>query len=312
MTSEDLEQRQDVLCVARMLADEARDGAGGPACAESRVRIAALLLGQWARDEEVRAALRPAFEAAVPDQRALIALGDIDTWLRDGRIARDWWTRAAAGPDAELAADGAWRAARADVRGGRDDDALPFLRQADQAGIAAASLALGRILEKQGDDEAADRLFRRSRSDEGMLRLAEIRLRADDVDGAEQEIIGLSPTDRTPGALDPCAWEHAVRGEIAFRRGALGHAASLLWQAGNAPGDRDRHVRLRLAQIAIAEGDAATAHTYTTMVARGDGPEGDQARLLMRLHRDLIAEGAPVLQEEVLMIDEDAEDEEED
>src|SRR4051794_3962962 len=61
--------------------------------------IVAVLLSGWAADAEARAALRPVFEAAVPDQRALIALGDIDAWLRDGRIAQGWWLRAAAGPD---------------------------------------------------------------------------------------------------------------------------------------------------------------------------------------------------------------------
>ncbi|HEY2220842.1 hypothetical protein [Actinomycetospora sp.] len=314
MGSGDFEQRlvrRDVLRVAEVLAEEARGG-DPAASAESRVRIGAALLVGRSGDADLRAALRPVFAVAVPDQRALIALGDIDSWLRDGRIARGWWARAAAGPDPELAALGAWREARAHLRGGRDDDAVPLLVQADEAGVAAASLALGRILADRDDDEAAAGLLRRSGSDEGALRLAELRLRADDVDSAEDEIAGLSATPRTPGSIDLPAWEHAVRGEIAFRRGFLEDAEAFLSGARNAPGDRGRHVELRLAQIAIADGDASGAYSWTTLLAHGSGPEADQARLLMRLHRDLIAEGAPVPQEEAPMIDGDVEDEEED
>jgi hypothetical protein len=257
---------------------------GGSPSRESRVDIVAVLLSGWAADAEARAALRPVFEAAAPDQRALIALGDIDAWLRDGRIARGWWLRAAAGPDRQLAALGAWRAAQADLRGAREDDARPLLEQADAAGIRRASLALGRLLEKGGDDDAAARLFRRSGSDESLLRLAEIRLRADDTDGAELEIADVSP--------EPRAWEAWVRGEIAFRRGLLGEAEEHMTWGRSAPGGRGRHADLRLAQIAIAQGDAFHAYTRTTGLAEGTDAEADHARLLIALHRDLIDEGA--------------------
>ena len=301
MVSGDLQQelgRRNALWIAGQLANGAPDVGHPDVSTELRVRTGAVVLSSWSTDAEVRAALRPVFEAAVPDQRALIALGDIDTWLPHGRIARSWWIRAAAGPDPELAALGAWRAAQADLRGGRDDDAGPLLQQADAAGIEGASLALGRIVEKRGDDEAAARLFRRSRSDEGMLRLAEILLRADDVDGADDVVAHCSPMPHTPGSVDLCVWSDWVRGEIAFRRGFLDAAEVLLERSRHAPGRRGRQAELRLAQIAVAQGDASSAHFWTTMVAGGSDLEADHARLLLELHRDLIEEGARLLEQD--------------
>ncbi|HWN25540.1 MAG TPA: hypothetical protein VNP37_01130, partial [Actinomycetospora sp.] len=104
----DLEQdlaRRDALDVAESLvARPAQDDAA------AHVRLGAMVLRDWFADAEIRRILRPLFAAAAPDQRALLALGDIDTWLPDGRAARGWWEQAAAGPDPELAAVGAWRA----------------------------------------------------------------------------------------------------------------------------------------------------------------------------------------------------------
>ncbi|WP_133251898.1 hypothetical protein [Actinomycetospora cinnamomea] len=295
MTSRDLDQelaRRDALAVAALLA------AGSPCTSESRVRIGTVLLRGWSADAEVRDVLRPVFAAAVPDQRALIALGDIDTWLRHGRIARGWWVQAAAGPDPELAALGAWRAARADLRGRRVDDALPLLEQAAAAGIAGAALALGRIIEEHGDDEPAAALFRRSGTPEGMLRLAEIRLRAEDPDGAQEELARFRPPPFVPGTLDLQAWGDGVCGEIAFRRGDLEVAEDRFWRARHAPGDRGRLAELRLAQIAIACGDASTAFSRASMLAAGTDAAATHARLLMDLHPDLMAEGARLLEQE--------------
>jgi hypothetical protein len=292
----DLEQdlaRRDALCVAESLVARPPEND-----AAARVRLGAMVLREWSADAEIRSVLRPLFAAAVPDQRALIALGDIDTWLPDGRAARAWWEQAAAGPDPELAAVGAWRAARARLRGGRDDEALPLLRQADAAGIAAASLALGRTLEKRVDDEGAADALRRSRTGEGMLRLAEIRLRADDLDGAEHEIARLSPLPRAPGSVDLHAWENAIRGEIAFHRGSLEAAEDWLSEARGAPGDRGRHVELRLAQLAIAAAAPVTAYLRTTALAAGSDAVAAHARLLMTLHRDLLDEGASRTEQE--------------
>ena len=296
MAATDLEQdlaRRDALGVAESLvARPAQDDAA------ARVRLGAMVLHDWFADAEIRRILRPLFAAAAPDQRALLALGDIDIWLPDGRAARGWWEQAAAGPDPELGAVGAWRAARARLRGGRDDEALRLLEQADAAGIAAASLALGRTLEWRGDDEGAADALRRSRTGEGMLRLAEIRLRADDLDGAEHEIARLSPPPRAPGSVDLHVWEKAVRGEIAFRRGLLESAEDWLSEVRGAPGDRDRHVELRLAQIAIATGAAVTAYLRLTDLAAGCDAAAEHARLLRTLHRDLLDEGAARIEQE--------------
>jgi hypothetical protein len=259
---------------------------------DARVRIARLLLDTWSSDAEVRDVLRPVFAAAVPDQRALIALGDIDIWLRDGRIARGWWTRAAAGPDPELAALGAWRAARAMLRGGHVDDARPFLAQADAAGIREASLALGRIAAQDGDDERAALLFGRSPTDEGRLGLAEVRLRADDVDGAARAIDRLERPTPVPRPLDLRGWEDGVRGEIAFRRGDLEDAEELFEDSRDPRGGRTRHAELRLAQIAVARGKAFSAHFWTSTLIHGADDVAEQARLLVTLHHDLIEEGA--------------------
>lgn len=300
MPADDLEQqlaRRDALSVARLLGREAPHAGDPVGFTATRVRIAALLLAAWPTDPEIRDALRLVFEAAVPDQRALIALGDIDTWDRDGRPARRWWAQAAAGPDPDLAAIGAWRAARADVRGGRRGDALPLLEQAGLAGIAEASVLLGRLLEQDGDHEGAVAAFRRSRTGEALLRLAEERLRADDPDGAERELVGFRAAPHRPGAVDQRAWEHAIRGEIAFYRGELDRAQSFFDAAGCAPGRWDRHIGLRLAQIAVANADPVLAHHWTSEVAEGNDAEAEQARLLRELHRDLVDEGARRLEQ---------------
>ncbi|MFC5064425.1 tetratricopeptide repeat protein [Actinomycetospora atypica] len=261
--------------------------------ASVRILVGAHLLERWAEDEEVRAALRPLFEAAVPDQRALLALGDVDVWLSDGRIARDWWTRAVAGPDPELAALGAWRVARAHLRAGRTDEARPLLEQAGRAGVGDASLRLGRLVEADGDDEAAAELFRRSGTGEGALRLAEIRLRADDAEGADRAVARLATEPQRPGEPDLQAWENGVRGEIHFRRGALDAAEVCFDRARNAPGDRGRRYELRFAQIAIAQGDAYGAHFWTSLLLNGEDAVGEEARRLVALHPDLVAAGAP-------------------
>ncbi|GAA4875475.1 hypothetical protein GCM10023203_27050 [Actinomycetospora straminea] len=297
---DDLDQqlaRRDALSVARLLGREAPHAGDPVGFTATRVRIAALLLAVWATDPEIREALRLVFEAAAPDQRALLALGDIDTWDRDGRPARRWWAQAAAGPDPDLAALGAWRAARADVRGGRRGDALPLLEQASLAGIAEASVLLGRLLERDGDHEGAAAAFRRSRTGEGLLRLAEERLRADDLDGAERELAGFRAAPHRPGAADQRAWEQAIRGEIAFGRGDLDRARGHFEAAGRAPGTWDRRIGLRLAQIAVADADPVFAHHWISRLAEGDDAEAEQARLLRDLHRDLVDEGARRLEQ---------------
>ncbi|MDD7942042.1 hypothetical protein PHK61_26860 [Actinomycetospora lutea] len=258
MTSKDLEHelaRGEALSLARLLGRDAPTAGDPVAFTATRVRIAAVVLAAWSTDSDIRDALRPVFEAAVPDQRALLALGDIDAWLRHGRLARSWWVQAAAGPDPDLAALGAWRAGRADLRGGRPDDALPLLRQADLAGITEASLALGRLLEKRGEPADADAAFRRARTGEDLLCLAEEHLRADDLDRAERELTGFCA-----GSELQRSWECAIRGEIAFWRGDLEVAESRLGAAMSAPGSWPRRARLRLAQIAIAQADPVMAH----------------------------------------------------
>lgn len=281
----DLEEelaRRDALALAAELVDVPP---------RMQVRVGALLLARWARDAEIRTLLRPLFVDAVPDQRALLALGDVDVWLRDGRIARGWWERAAAGPDPELAALGAWRSGRALARGGWDDLAAPWLAQAAAAGHGPARLALGRILAAHEDGEAAVPLLRRAGGDESVLLLAEIRLRADDVDGAEEELYDLARGPRSTTEPDFRAWEDGVLGEIAFRRGDLEEAENRLEDARQAPGLRWQHYHLRLAQIAIVRGDATEAYRRTAHLVGLPGVVGDQVRLLLRLHRDLIAEG---------------------
>lgn len=294
--TEDLEQelaRRNALSVAALLVDGCSDGTAVPV--EAAVRIGVELLARWRTAADVRAALRPLFEAAVPDQRALIALGDVDAWLPGGAVARSWWEWAAAGPDPELSALGAWRAAQAALRGGREEDALPLLHQAATAGIRGAALAFGRIVQRRAGDDAAARLCHRYGSVESMLRLAEAALDADDLDAAEREITHLDAgphTPVTPGVPDLPAWEAAVRGEIAFRRGHLERAEALLGRARSAPGDRGRHAELRLAQLAIVGRDPGPAYFWTSLLTEGTDPVAEQARLLVHLHRDLIDEGA--------------------
>jgi tetratricopeptide (TPR) repeat protein len=296
----DLEQRLarwEALSLARLLGRDAPTAGDPIAFTASRVRIAAVVLARWSTDAEIRDALRAVFAAAVPDQRALIALGDIDTWRRDGRQARHWWVQAAAGPDPDLAAIGAWRAARADIRGGRVEDALPLLHQADLAGITEASVAAGRILSERGNHDDADAATRRSRTGERLLLLAEERLLADDVDGAERELSGFEPMPPSPEWGNQEAWAFYIQGEIAFRRGDLEEAWSSFSRALYAPGWRTRRTELRLAQIAVADADAEMAFQWTERAADGDDAEADQARLLVELHAALIEEGRRRIEE---------------
>lgn len=300
MTSDDPEQqlaRREALGLARLLGRDA-SAAGDPIePVASRVRIGAVLLAGWSRDEEIRNALRPVFAAAVPDQRALLALGDIDTWQRDGRAARHWWVQAASGPDPDLAAHGAWRAARADIRGGRVEDALPLLSLAELGGITAASVAACRILEERGQQDGADAATRRARAAERALLLAEDRLLADDLDGAEWELRGLDPMPASPEWGNQRAWAWYVQGEIAFRRGDLAEARSSFDLALSAPGWRSRRTELRLAQLAIAEADPEMAFQWIERAAAGDDAEADHALLLIDLHHALIDEGRRRLEE---------------
>ncbi|GAA4834999.1 hypothetical protein GCM10023201_24250 [Actinomycetospora corticicola] len=276
--------RRDVLRVATDLVGAANG-----------VAVGAGLLSAWLRDEGVRAALRPVFEAALPDQRALIALGDVDVWLVDGRIARGWWEQAAAGPDRELAALGAWRVAQAHLRGGRELQAVPFLHQADEGGVGGASLVLARSAIRRGQDVLAAGLLRRSGLQEAKLHLAEIRLRADQVDQADRELDWFEPPPWTPGDPDLSAWKRGIRGEILFRRGAFEAAEVHFDGALNAPGDdRTDRYRLRLAQIAIEVGDAVSAHHWLPPLARARGAVGREARLLLDQHEDFVAGGAPM------------------
>lgn len=106
---------------------------------------------------EVRALL----EAAVPDQRALLRLGQKDTlWGRDK--ARPWFLRAAAGPDPDLAAEAAWKAAELDLTGTPDRQTLTLLRQAiarSGAWTLAATFALGRTSRVLGDGDSAEQVL---------------------------------------------------------------------------------------------------------------------------------------------------------
>ncbi|GLZ52944.1 hypothetical protein [Actinomycetospora sp. NBRC 106378] len=253
----------------------------------ARVDTAARLLARWTTDANVRAALRPVFAAAVPHQRALIALGDIDAWQRDGRIALAWWEAAARGPDAALAGAAASRAGRAHLRGGRRGTAAPLLRQGAEAGCPEAAEAL-----RRGDRERAQEAA--ARRDERRLALAERHLGADDTARAREALRRLERPDHRPGGPNLTGWEHGVRGELAFRRGELEEAADRFAAASDAPGARPRRYRLRLAQIAIARGDAAGAYAETLPLTDADDEVGEQAWVLIALHGDLIAAGMPI------------------
>ncbi|MEJ2869515.1 hypothetical protein WCD74_17190 [Actinomycetospora sp. OC33-EN08] len=271
-TAQREQARRDALRIAAVLRTNTPD--------DPTIRAAAQLLEDWRAEEVVRDALRPVFAAAVPDQRALIALGDIDAWLSDGRVAREHWESAASGPDPHLAALAADRAGRAHLRAGRREEAETFLWQAATAGVRAASHALEEI--------AAQRVSEaRERREEDTLRLAELCLEADDMAGLGKQLRALGRPDRF--GLE--RRRQGVLGELAFRRGHLAEAADCFTEALGPYGDGPRRLRLRLAQIAIARGDAAGAHEHTLALADDEGELGEGARLLVRLHVDLIVAG---------------------
>lgn len=245
---------------------------------------AARLLAQWRTDEEIRALLRPVFAAAVPHQRALIALGDIDAWLPDGRVALGHWEAAVSGPDAALAAEAAWKAARAHLRAGRPAEAAPLLRRAAAGGWTEAAQARRRA-EKAAAAEAA------ARAEEERLRRAHQRLNLDDEEGAEDLLRTLERPDPRLGGPALAAWERHLRGELAFRRGDLDAAEDHFVAAGGAPGYRRRE--LRLAQLAILRGDAEEAFERTTGLTDADDEVSDEAWPLLGLHAELIAAGLP-------------------
>ncbi|WP_433801236.1 hypothetical protein [Actinomycetospora sp. CA-084318] len=243
---------------------------------------AARLLARWRTDDGIRAVLRPVFAAAVPHQRALIALGDIDAWLPDGRVALEHWEEAAAGPDAALAAEAAWKAARAHLRAGRPTTAAPLLRQAAAGGWTEDAHARRRA-EKAAAAEAA------ARAEEDRLRRAHQRLNLDDEEGAEDVLRSLERPETRLGGAALGAWERHLRGELAFRRGDLEAAEDHFGAAGGAPGHRRRE--LRLAQLAILRGDAPEAFERTTGLTDPDDEVSDEAWPLLVLHADLIAAG---------------------
>lgn len=152
-------------------------------------------------------------------------------------------------------------------------------------------MAAARVLRERGDEDGADAATRRSRTGERLLRLAEDRLLADDVDGAERELCGFVPLPPSPEWGNQEAWACYVEGEIAFRRGDLAEARSSFERALHAPEWRSRRTELRLAQIAVAEADAEMAFQWTERAAVGDDAEADQARLLVELHHALVDEG---------------------
>lgn len=266
--------RRDALRVAAALRRDTGE-------VSARVDTAARLLARWTTDANVRAALRPVFAAAVPHQRALIALGDIDAWQRDGRIALAWWEAAAQGPDAALAGVAASRAGRAHLRGRRRGTAVPLLRQGAEAGCPEAADALRRCARERAEEAAA-------RRDESRLALAERRLHADDLDGAEKLLRALESRGG-----DHFAVEHGLRGELAFRRGDLDAAAEHFQWASYGFG-RPRAHRLRLAQIAVARGDGREAYEQAMPLTDVDDEIGEQAWVLLGVHGDLIAAGAPI------------------
>lgn len=271
------EDRDRALRVAARLCGNTDDEA-------DRVAVAARLLADWRTDEQVRAALRPVFAAAVPDQRARIALGDIDAWLPDGRVARAWWESAAAGPDPALAAEAAWKAARAHLRAGRRAEAAPLLRQAAAGGWTEAAQARRRAEKAAARDAAA-------RAEEDLLRRAHQRLNLDDAEGAEDLLRSLERPEPRLGGPPLSAWERHLRGELAFRRGDLDTAEDHFGAAGGAPGRRRRE--LRLAQLAILRGCAEEAFERTTGLTDADDEVSDEAWPLLEIHAELIAAGLP-------------------
>ncbi|MDL5154458.1 hypothetical protein [Actinomycetospora termitidis] len=273
-TAQREQARRDALRVAAVLRTNTPD--------DPTIRAAAQLLEDWRTDEPVRDALRPVFAAAVPDQRALIALGDIDAWLRDGRVARAWWETAAAGPDEALAAEAAWKVGCAHRRAGRRDVAAPFLRQAAAGGWTDEAETRRRVARERAAEDAA-------RREEDRLRSAQRCLDADDAEGAEALLQDVERPDSRLGG--PCLpeWEQGLHGELAFRRGDLDEAIEHFDAAGT-----DRHGRLRRAQLAVLQDDAPRAYVYTMGLADDEDEIGDAARLLIRLHVDLIAAGMPI------------------
>lgn len=242
---------------------------------------AARLLARWRTDDEIRAALRPVFAAAVPHQRALIGLGDIDAWLPDGRVALGHWEAAVSGPDAALAAEAAWKAARAHLRAGRPAEAAPLLRQAAAGGWTEDAQARRRAEKAAAVEAAAQREGDR-------LRRAQRCLDADDQESAEDVLLTLEHPEPGFSGLRHGAWEQDLRGEIAFRRGDLERAEEH-FLAGGGPGHRRRD--LRLAQLAILRGDAAEAFERTTGLTDPDDEVSEEAWPLLVLHAELIAAG---------------------
>lgn len=103
--------------------------------------------------------------AAVPHQGALLWLGEraLASYRQGPTVAREWWQRAAAGPDVGLAGFGAWRVAELDVAAGRDEEAVPYLEQALDAGVGdpvEVALALGRARRRLGRHAEAEAVLR--------------------------------------------------------------------------------------------------------------------------------------------------------
>jgi len=57
-------------------------------------------------------------------------------------------------------------------------------------------------------------------------------------------------------------------------------------------------VELRMAQLAIMRGSSVVAYVRTRDLAAGSDAAAEQARVLMALHRDLLAEGASQMEQE--------------
>lgn len=131
----------------------------------------------------------------------------------------------------------------------------------------AVLVALGRRAAERGDDRGARDWFEQAAwSEEAILRLAELDLRAGRADDAldrverEREILsragsrpGSDPEAFAPHVLE--AWWAWVEGEAAFRLGDLDLARRRLRCADDAPGDRGA---ARLAEVAAARGPVST------------------------------------------------------